>query len=620
MEIAFELVALAIVVLAGTALAERIGLPAPLGLIVVGVAASYAPGVPTVHLSSDVVLLGLLPPLLYSAAIGTSLVDFNANRRSILLLSVGLVVFTTSGIGLLVHALLPGVTWWAAFAIGAVVAPPDAVAATAIGRRIGLPRRIVTILEGESLLNDATALVALRTAVAAGAGGVELWRVGTDFLVASIGGAAIGVAVFVVVARLRRHVTDPILDTAISFVVPYATYILSEEVHSSGVVSVVVTGLLLGHKAPIIQTAQSRIAERMNWRTIAYFLENTVFLLIGLQAQWILEDVRNGGVSAGRVVAVCVLTLLAAVVLRIVWVFFARYLLVRPGPDPTTGQLPPATFTFLLGWAGMRGVVTLAAAFVIPVSAPHREVLLLVAFTVVAGTLFVQGLSLPMLARRLRVPSPDPIEDALARATVLQQASKAGFKKLHDLEYDDRNGVFALIKQRIEQRNFAAWERLGTAADQETPSELYTRVRLAMIAAERERVLDIRKSGTVASEVVSDVLSMLDVEESMLDISQERRGEVRLTAAHRRTGDSCADLDAFPPVETVENPECPDCLREGTVWVALRQCLVCGNVGCCDSSPRRHATEHFHDSQHPVMESAEPGEDWRWCYLHHSTA
>jgi CPA1 family monovalent cation:H+ antiporter len=619
-EIAFELVALAIVVLAGTALADRVGFAAPLGLIVVGVVASYVPGVPTVHLSSDVVLLGLLPPLLYAAAIQTSLVDFNANRRSILLLSVGLVVFTTLGVGVLVHLVLPGIDWWAALAIGAVVAPPDAVAATSIGRRIGLPRRIVTILEGESLFNDATALVALRTAIAAGAGGVTMWRVGTDFLVASIGGAAIGVAVFMVVARLRRHVTDPILDTAISFVVPYATYVVSEELHSSGVVSVVVTGLLLGHKAPIIQTAQSRIAERMNWRTIAYFLENTVFLLIGLQARWILQDVHNGGVSTGRVVAVCGLTLLAVVVLRIVWVFFARYLLVRPGPDPATQQRPPATFTFLLGWAGMRGVVTLAAAFVIPEDAPYREVLLLIAFTVVAGTLFVQGLSLPMLARRLHVPAPDPLEDALARATVLQQASKAGFQKLHELEYDDRHGVFALLKQRIEQRNFAAWERLGTAADQEAPSELYTRVRLEMIAAERQRVLDIRKSGTVASEVVSDVLSMLDVEESMLDISQERRDEARPTAAQRRTGDSCDDLTAFPPVETAEEPECDECLREGTTWVALRQCLGCGSVGCCDSSPRRHATVHFHDTQHPVMESAEPGEDWRWCYIHHATA
>src|SRR5436190_16128247 len=224
-------------------------------------------------------------------------------------------------------------------ALAAVVAPADAVAATAIGRRIGLPRRIVTILEGESLFNDATALVALRTAVAAGAGGVEMWRVGTDFLVASIGGAAIGFVVFVIVARMRRHVTDPILDTAMSFVVPYATYIGSEELHSSGVVSVVVTGLLLGHKAPIIQTAQSRIAERMNWRTIAYFLENTVFLLIGLQAQWILQGVRDGGTSAGRVVLVCGLTLLTAIVLRMGWVFLARYLLIRPSADPTTGQL-----------------------------------------------------------------------------------------------------------------------------------------------------------------------------------------------------------------------------------------------------------------------------------------
>jgi CPA1 family monovalent cation:H+ antiporter len=619
-EIAFELVALAFVVLAGTALADRVRFPAPLGLIVIGVVASYLPGVPTVHLSSDVVLLGLLPPLLYSAAIGTSLVDFNANRRPILLLSVGLVVFTALGIGALVHALLPGIHWWTALAIGAVVAPPDAVAATAIGRRIGLPRRIVTILEGESLFNDATALVALRTAIAAGAGGVAAWEVGRDFLIASLGGLAIGFVVFVVVARMRRHVTDPILDTAISFVVPYATYIVAEELNSSGVVSVVVTGLLLGHKAPVIQTAQSRIAERMNWRTIAYFLENTVFLLIGLQAQWILDDVKDGGTSTGRVVAVCALTLVTAIVLRMVWVFFARYLLIRPGPDPTTGKLPSPKFTLLLGWAGMRGVVTLAAAFVIPADAQYREVLLLIAFTVVAGTLFLQGLTLPMLARLLRVPGPDPVEDALARATVLQQASKAGFTRLKELEYDDRQGVFALLKQRIEQRNFAEWERLGTVADQEAPSELYTRVRLEMIAAERVRVLDIRRSGQVPSEVISEVLAMLDVEESMLDISRDSREEIRLTSAQRHTGESCPDLEAYPSVETPEEPECGDCLREGTVWVALRQCLECGNVGCCDSSPRRHATAHFHEHQHPVIESAEPGEDWRWCYLHHATA
>ena len=228
------------------------------------------PGVPEVQLEPEVVLLGLLPPLLYSAALQTSLVDFNAHRRAILLLSVGLVVFTTLGIGWLVHELLPDVGWPAALAIGAVVAPPDAVAATTIGRRIGLPRRIVTILEGESLLNDATALVALRTAIAAAGVGITALEVGVDFVVAAGGGVAVGLAMFMLVALLRKRVTDPVFDTGMSFVVPFAAYIAAEEIHASGVVAVVVAGLLLGHKAPIIQTAQSRIAERMNWRTIAY--------------------------------------------------------------------------------------------------------------------------------------------------------------------------------------------------------------------------------------------------------------------------------------------------------------------------------------------------------------
>jgi monovalent cation/hydrogen antiporter len=619
-EIAFLLVALAVTVLAGTTIAERVGFPAPLGLIVVGVLVSYVPGVPTVHLSADVVLLGLLPPLLYSAAIQTSLVDFNANRRSILLLSVGLVVFTTFGVGWLVHSLLPDLDWWAALAIGAVVAPPDAVAATTIGRRIGLPRRIVTILEGESLFNDATALVTLRTAIAAGAGSVALGRVGLDFLVASVGGALIGFVAFLIVAKMRKHLVDPVLDTAISLVVPFATFIVSEELHSSGVVSVVVAGLLLGHKAPVLQTAQSRIAERMNWRTIAFFLENTVFMLIGLQADWILSDVGDSSVPMSRIALVCSSTLVAVIVLRLVWVFPVRYLLIRPGHDPDLGRRPPASFTFLLGWAGMRGVVTLAAAFIIPADTPDREVLLLIAFTVVAGTLFIQGLSLPWLARRLNVPGPDPLEDALARATVLQQASKAGFKRLDDLEYDDPHDIVELVKQRIEQRNFAAWERLGTTADQESPSELYSRVRLEMIEAERGRVLEIRNSGTVASEVISDVLATLDVEESMLDINRQSRDEIAQVTAVRRTGDTCDHLRDNPALETASDPQCAECLRDGTAWVALRQCLTCGHIGCCDSSPGRHATGHFHDSTHPVVESAEPNEDWRWCYVHHLTA
>ena len=299
MELAFFLVAAAVLVLAVTALADTMDFPAPLFLIAVGIAVSFVPGVPEVHLEPEVVLFGLLPPLLYSAALQTSLVDFNANRRAILLLSVGLVVFTTLGIGWLVHEMLPGVGWPAALAIGAVVAPPDAVAATTIGRRIGLPRRIVTILEGESLLNDATALVALRTAIAAAGVGITALEVGVDFVLAAGGGVVVGLAMFLLVGYLRKHVTDPVFDTGMSFVVPFAAYIAAEEIHASGVVAVVVAGLLLGHKAPILQTAQSRIAERMNWRTIAYVLENTVFLLIGLQAQWLIADVQDSELSCG---------------------------------------------------------------------------------------------------------------------------------------------------------------------------------------------------------------------------------------------------------------------------------------------------------------------------------
>ncbi len=622
MEIAFFLIVLASVVLAVTALAGRFDFPAPLLLIAVGVGAAYLPFVPEVHLHHDVVLLGLLPPLLYSAALQTSLVDFNANRKAILLLSIGLVVFTTLGVAVVVHALLPGIDWPASIAIGAVVAPPDAVAATAIGRRIGLPRRIVTILEGESLLNDATALVALRTAIAAGAGGVSALDVTEDFLVAAGGGVLIGLFAFFVVAWLRKHVTDPLLDTAISLVTPFAAYVAAERIHASGVIAVVIAGLLLGHKAPIIQTAQSRLAERTNWRTIAFVLENTVFLLIGLQARWIVGDVGDSDVHAGRIALLCAICLVAVIVLRLMWVFPARYLLVRPTKDPDTNRPPPWTYTFILGWAGMRGVVTLAAAFVIPEDTEHREILLLIAFTVVAGTLFLQGLSLPWLARRLDVPSPDPVEDALARATLLQQASKAGLARLDELDEKDHHGVGELIRQRVDQRNFAAWERLSTVEDMEPPSEYYSRTRLAMIEAERARVLEIRSSGTVASEVISDVLAMLDVEESMLEVAARERAhlvaEIRVVSA-RRTGESCAHLEAHPVVAT-DATACPSCLEEGSIWVSLRQCLTCGTIGCCDSSPRQHATAHFHETTHPVIQSAEPGEDWRWCYVDHTTA
>ena len=431
----------------------------------------------------------------------------------------------------------------------------------------------------------------------------------------------IGFGAFLLVARMRRRITDPVFDVGLSLVIPFACFLLAEELHSSGVVAVVVAGLLLGHKAPILQTAQSRIAERINWRTIAFLLENTVFALIGLQAQWLFQDLADSTLSGARITAVCLATLVAVIVLRMIWVFAARYALVVPGRDRVARRVPPRSYTFLLGWAGMRGVVTLAAAFLIDDDVEHKEVLLMIAFTVVAGTLLIQGLTLPMFARWLKVPSPDPLDDALARATLLQQASKASLEELAKIEYDDQTGVCDVIRQRLDQRNYAAWERLGTTSDQESPAALYYRIRMQMIEAERSRILEIRKSGTVASEVIADVLAMLDVEESMLDNAEQERDETASYASRRWSiGDSCADLEGFPAVDLEPATYCQACLDEGTQWVALRRCLECGNVACCDSSPNQHATAHFHESQHAVMQSAEPGEDWRWCYIHHLTA
>ncbi|CAA9357586.1 MAG: Na+/H+ antiporter [uncultured Nocardioidaceae bacterium] len=631
--VALGLVSLVLAVLVLTAAAERVRFPPPVLLVAAGAAAAYVPGVPEVRLTAEVVLVGLLPPLLYSTALRTSLVDFTANRRSILLLSIGLVVFTTLGVAVVVRLVLPSVPWWTAFAIGAVVAPPDAVAATAVARRIGLPRRLVTVLEGESLLNDATALVALRTSLGAAMVSVSVVDVGVAFLETALGGVLVGVLVYLVVGWVRRRLVEPVIDTSISLVTPFIAYVAAEELHVSGVLAVVVAGLLLGHRAPVLQTPSSRISESLNWRTMAFLLEGAVFLLIGLQLRWILAEVQRSAVPGPRIAVACVAVLLAVVVLRLAWVFPVRRYLIDRGLD--RDQRRPWQETAVVGWTGMRGVVTLAAAFAIPPDAPAREVLLLIAFTVTAGTLALQGLSLPWLVRRLGVPGPDPREDALARAELLQQATQAGLAKLEEVAaqeaLEEGDPVPDVLRQRLEQRDFAAWERLGTVRGQlgedvdETPTERYARIRLAMLDAERERVLELRKRGRTPHEVVEDVLRMLDVEESVLDARvAQRRALVESPAAGRRTRtpaasgravDACEHLAGAAALAGPAPRECGDCLEEGLAWVHLRQCTACGHVGCCDSSPGRHADRHFNREGHPVMASVEPGEGWRWCFV-----
>jgi CPA1 family monovalent cation:H+ antiporter len=272
----------------------------------------------------------------------------------------------------------------------------------------------------------------------------------------------------------------------------------------------------------------------------------------------------------------------------------------------------------LVSWAGMRGVVTLAAAQLLPGDLPDREVLLLAAFTVVVGTLLVQGSTLPWLVRRVGLPAPDPAEDALRAAELGDAASAAGLRRLEELTTGEEPvGVVHRLRDRSTARSHAAWERLGRPlAEQETPSSTYARLRMEMLAAEREVVVRARDEGTAPGEVLETALAAIDVEESLLD----HHGELEALERDRPLAPvpsqaECAHLRTAPAGDAPPAAACADCLVEGTTWVHLRTCLSCGHVGCCDSSPRRHSRAHFDAAGHPVIVSAEPGEAWRWCWV-----
>ena len=613
MHTALDILALVAIVGFGAAFARRLGWSEPLVLVGVGVVVSFVPHFLEISLTPDLVLIGLLPPLLYAAAIRTSLIDFKVNRRAILLLSVGLVAFTTVTVGVLSWWVVPGATLAAGFALGAVVAPPDAVAATTVARRVGMPRAIVSILEGESLVNDATALVALNTAAAAITATVTPVDVGWDFIRSAGGGVLVGLVAAFVLAKIRRLINDPVLDTSLSFAAPYVAFLPAEQIHGSGVLAVVVTGLLLGHKAPVLQSASSRIAENLNWRTVQFLLENVVFLLIGLQIRRILASVSDEHLPWTQVAWACVAVFVGTVLARIVWMFVVVAVLraVRTGWEWRT--------TAVVSWAGMRGVVTLAAVFVLPARTPQRGLLALAAFTVVAGTLVLQGLSLPWLVRRLKLPSPDAAEDALQSAQLVNAAANAGLAVLDEVSTDDDPAeVLTDLRERAMSRSNRIWEQLGRSQDEvEPPSAAYRRLRLQMLSAERSSILEARDRGVYDDEVLRQSLQAIDLEESLLDRIEDAAARLdnELVTAEQRAGD-CEHLQDAPRVMRANTPDgCEECLRDGMRWVHLRLCLECGHVGCCDSSPGRHAVGHHEESGHPVMRSIEPGEAWRWCFV-----
>jgi monovalent cation/hydrogen antiporter len=624
--LAEEIVALTALAAAVAGLASSFGLSSPLILTFAGLVLSFVPGMPTLPLEPDIVLEGILPPLLYATAIRTPWVDISRNRRAIGFLSVGLVLFTAVAVAFAVRLVLPGTPWPVAIALGAVVAPPDAVAATAVARRVRMPRNVVALLEGESLLNDATALVTLRTALTAAvaAGTVSVGSATVDFVVAVVAGVLTGWVIALVVSFIRRKVADPVLDTTLSLVVPFAAYLTAERLHGSGVLAVVIAGLMLGHRSTEIQSAASRVTERTIWRTISFILESVVFLLIGLQLKdYLTAALEDGDTQDGDVLVLCVVVLVTVVLTRALWAFPTTYL---PRLIPAIRRaevVPRARNVALVSWAGMRGVVTLAAVLTIPKDVPGHSALVVAAFTVVAGTLLIQGTTLPWLVKTLHVEGPDDAQDALQVALIQQRAAHAGLDRLKEVKTaDDAPDVVGSLKDWGDRVANAAWERLGRAdADRETPASTFQRLRVAMLEAERRVVAGIRKDGSVPHELVERVLERIDQEEAMLGgFSTSAGHDLDSNAAAQAlplSEAACEHLRSAPMMHEPNGPldACPDCVAIGDHnWVHLRMCLACGHVGCCDSSPNRHADAHYRGSDHPVMRSIELGESWRWCF------
>ncbi|WP_282084442.1 Na+/H+ antiporter [Streptomyces tendae] len=503
---------------------RRVPVPAPLLLVAAGLAVSYVPGVPDYALDPHIVLPLLLPPLLYTAATDSSYLDLRAQARPVALLSVGYVLFATFVVGCAAYLIVPGLPLTAALVLGAVVAPPDAVAATAVARRVGLPSRITTILQGESLVNDATAITAFKVALAAAVGEGATWAGGIgEFLIAAVGGVGVGLVLMVPLHWLRTHLTEALLQNTLSLLIPFVAYAVAEQVHASGVLAVVVVALYLGHRAWEVDFA-TRLQEEAVWKMVAFVLESAVFALIGLQLPVVLKGLGEyeGIDAAWYALAV----FLVVAVARFVWVYPATFLprlsaRVRAREGDLSWKGP-----FVIGWAGMRGVVSLAIAFSIPLTVhggepfPERNLILFLTFTTVIGTLVVQGVSLPPLIRLLKFPAHDVQAETLAEANAQAQASRAAELHLDELLADERNALPAPLADRLrmvlERRRNAVWERLGQVnpVTGETVDDTYRRLSREMISAEREVFVRLRDGRYIDDEMLRTLLRRLDLEEA----------------------------------------------------------------------------------------------------------
>lgn len=576
-----------IAVVAVSLVAGRIGVAAPLILVVLGMGFGYLPGIPLIEFEPEIILLAVLPPLLYGAAVNVPVLDLRRNLQPIVGLSVVLVLLSALVIGALLHWAVPQIPFAAAVALGAVVAPTDAVAATSIGKRLGMPPRLVSILEGESLVNDATSLVLLRTAVAATAGSFVFWEAAGLFVYAVAVATLIGLAVAFVSVWVRSRLDNPVYDTVISFAVPFLAFVPAEIAGASGVISVVVAGLYSGHHAAKKFSATARINERLNWRTVQFLLENGVFLLMGLELHALVEDVQESSVTLGHIGLLGLGVVTALLILRMAFMapllLLLRRSLTRHEARATGWQrranrvradatAAPHTETqairvqradllarrsaadlaharsqglgwrggFAVGWSGMRGVVTLAAAQSIPTAVPYRSQLVLIAFIVAVASLLLYGLSLPTVIRKLRPSGPsksDRAEELIGLYADLTEAGEAALDAAlaheHELAKSDprhhppSDAVLRRARATVHDSVAPLGFSLPRAPEgHSTPGELegqaYLRLARAVLTAQRDALLEERAIGRYDSATLRAAEAALDAHEQRLSPPRTR--------------------------------------------------------------------------------------------------
>jgi monovalent cation/hydrogen antiporter len=508
-------------------LVPKLRVPYPILLVVGGLALGFAPGLPEVELPPDLVLVGILPPLLYGAAFFTSLRDLRANVRPVTLLSVGLVLLTMVVVAVVAHAIVPGLPWAAAFVLGAVVSPTDPIAATAIMHRLGVPRRIVSIVEGESLVNDGTALVAYKFAVVAAVTGVfSLLEAGVSFVLNVSGGVVVGLAVGWIVRQVRRRLDFPPAEVTISLLTGYFAYIPAELLGVSAVIAAVTAGIYLGWHTPELTTPEVRLMGESAWEIVTFTLNAILFTLIGLQLPVILDELD--AYPAGELLWWGIAIWLTVLVVRALWVYPSAKLprlLVRRirERDP----MPPPAALALITWSGMRGAVSLAAALAVPLTIdtgeefPGRSLILFLTFAVIVGSLVVQGLTLPAVIRLLRLED-DSEDDAREEAQARIHAASAALLRLEELEGEDwvRTDTAERVRGGYNFRRERFSLRLDDGDDGsiEARSQDFQRLRRELLNAERAAVHELRRAGEISDEVARRVERDLDLEDARLDV------------------------------------------------------------------------------------------------------